>query len=248
MDTAQLVGLAHRNALERRLDVVAHNVANMSTTAFNKEKLVFRQFLVDAPGAAATTGGQISYVLDHGIVRNLEEGTLVYSDNPLDVFISKGGYLAVEDQNGETVYTRNGRMKLDADNFLTLLSGERVLDVDENPIQFADDDIDILIGKDGALSTNNGELGQLGIFTFQNEQAMRRKGASLYETNQTPLDPENATDYTITQRGYESSNVNAIESLVEMTDVLRAYQRATQSGRDQHELRADSLDRLARVQ
>ncbi|MCK0070468.1 flagellar hook basal-body protein [Kordiimonas laminariae] len=248
MDTALFVGMAHREALKRRMDVVAHNIANMSTTAFNKERVVFRQLLIDAPGADATKGGKISYVQDHGIVRNLDIGTPIPSNNPLDVFINGRGYLSVQGSDGETVYTRNGRMTIDIDRNLALLSGEKVLDENGQTIDFDDDDVNITIADDGTISTNNGEKGKITIVQFQNEQAMKRRGASLYETDQTPIEPENVTDVMIKSKAYESSNVNAVESMVEMIDVLRAYQKADKTSNDYQEMREDALRRLARVQ
>ncbi|MBV1900080.1 MAG: flagellar hook basal-body protein [Kordiimonadaceae bacterium] len=247
MDTALYVGLAHKAALKRRMDVVAHNIANMSTTAFNRERVVFRQLLMDAPGAAATTGGKISYVQDHGIVRNLKPGTLVPSSNPLDVFIHGRGYLTVQGSDGDTLYTRNGRMTLNADRNLTLLSGELVLDDGGQSIQFDEDEADFHIADDGTVSTNNGDKGKLGLAQFNNEQGMKRRGSSLYETTQTPNPPENLTDISLRQKAYESSNVNAIESMVDMINVMRAYQNASKAGSSYEDLRKDSLNRLARV-
>lgn len=247
MDTALFVGLAHRSALKRRMDVVAHNIANMSTAAFNKERSVFRQHLMDAPGAAGTTGGKIAYVMDHGVVRNLEAGTMIPTSNPLDVFIHGRAYLSIEGKDGQTVYTRNGRMTIDAERNLTLLSGEKVLDENGQAIQFDEDDIDIHIANDGAISTNNGERGKLGIVSFANEQSMKRRGSSLYETDQAPQPPENMTEFTIRQKAYEGSNVNAIESMVEMIDVMRAYERASKQSTGYEDMRKDSLDRLARL-
>lgn len=247
MDTALLVGLAHKAALKRRLDVVAHNVANMSTTAFNKEKVAFRQHLVDAPGAAATSGGKISYVIDHGVLRNLETGTMIPSNNPLDVFINGRGYLTVTGSDGETLYTRNGRMTINNERYLTLLSGERVQDDSGQDIQFDDDEVDIHIADDGTISTNNGEKAKLGIAKFANEQDMKRRGSSLYETTQTPQESEDMSDISLRSKAYESSNVQAIESMVEMIDVLRSYQAANRTSGDYEDLREDAIKRLGRV-
>ncbi len=247
MDTALMVGLAHRGALKRRMDVVAHNIANMSTAAFKKERSVFREYLMDAPGSAAATGGKIAYVMDHGVVRDTDPGTMIPTNNPLDIFINGRAYLSVEGSDGQTVYTRNGRMSLDADRNLILLSGEKVLDENGQAIQFDEDDTDIHIAKDGSVSSNNGERGRLGIVSFANEQAMKRRGSSLYETDQAPQQPENMNDFNIRQRAYEGSNVNAIESMVEMIDVMRAYERASRQSSSYEDMRKDSLDRLART-
>jgi len=247
MDTALYVGLAHKAALKRRMDVVAHNIANISTTAFNKERVVFRQLLMDAPGAAATSGGKISYVQDHGVVRNLNPGTLIPTSNPLDIFINGRGYLSVQGSDGDTLYTRNGRMTLDSERNLTLLSGELVLDENGQTIQFDEDDTDFHIANDGTISTNNGDRGRLGLSQFKNEQGMKRRGSSLYETNQAPLPTENITDLTVRSKAFESSNVNAVESMVEMIDVMRAYQNASKNGSSINDLRKDSLKRMAQV-
>ena len=247
MDTALYVGLAHKAALKRRMDVVAHNIANMSTTAFNKERVVFRTLLVDAPGAAATSGGKISYVQDHGVLRNLEAGAMVPSGNDLDVFINGRGYLTVQGNDGETLYTRNGRMLIDNENNLALLSGEKVLDDTSSPIEFEEDDIGIHIAEDGTISASGGERGKIGVAQFSNEKDMKRRGSSLYETGQTPKTADNITDITIRQKAFESSNVNAIESMVEMIDVMRAYQNASKNESSYGDLRKDALKRLAKV-
>ncbi len=248
MDTALFVGLAHKAALKRRMDVVAHNIANMSTTAFNKEKVVFRQHLVDAPGAAATSGGKISYVMDHGVLRNLDTGTMVPTNNPLDVFINGRGYLSVKGSDGETLYTRNGRMTVNSENYLTLLSGERVQDDSGQDIQFDDDDQDFSIADDGTISSNNGEKGKLGLATFTNEQSMKRRGTSLYESSEAPKEVEELTDVSVRSKAFESSNVNAIESMTEMIDVMRAYQNASKQSGGYEDMREDALKRLGRVQ
>ncbi|MBO6503808.1 MAG: flagellar hook basal-body protein [Kordiimonadaceae bacterium] len=247
MDTALFVGLAHKAALKRRMDVVAHNIANMSTTAFSKEKVVFRQHLVDAPGAAATSGGKISYVMDHGVLRSLNSGTMVPTNNPLDVFINGRAYLSVTGSDGETLYTRNGRMTINSDRYLTLLSGERVLDDSGQDIQFDDDEVDVSIADDGTISTSNGEKAKLGLAKFANEQDMKRRGTSLYETTQAPTEADDMTDVSVRSKAYENSNVNAIESMTEMIDVMRAYQNASRQSSGYEDMREDALKRLGRV-
>eukprot|EP00164_Ancoracysta_twista_P033662 GFYU01071939.1.p1 GENE.GFYU01071939.1~~GFYU01071939.1.p1 ORF type:complete len:139 (-),score=5.24 GFYU01071939.1:139-555(-) len=137
---------------------------------------------------------------------------------------------------------------VDKDGELSLLSGEKVLDENGQTIQFDEEDVDIHIATDGAISTNQGEKGKLGLVSFANEQGMKRRGSSLYETDQAPLAPENVTDVSLRPKAFEGSNVNAIESMVEMIDVMRAYERASKNSSGYEDMRKDSLDRLARVQ
>ena len=248
MDTALFVGLAHKMALKRRMDVVSNNIANMSTTAYKKERVAFQQHLVETPGAKATTGGQISYMLDYGIVRNLQQGQMIPTENSLDVYINGRGYISVETTEGETLYTRNGRMQIDNDGDLALLTGEKILDETGQTIPIDPEDRDIFIADDGTVSTNIGEAGRIGLYTFQNEELMRRRGNSLYESDTQPIAADDGDGVRLKSKAIEGSNVNAIESMVEMIDVMRAYQRSIKTSKDYEDMRKDSLDRLARVQ
>lgn len=248
MDTTLFLGMSNQAALRRRMDIIAHNVANMSTTAFKKERVVFQQHLMEAAGAQATQGGRISYVLDHGIIRNLDQGTMIATNNPLDVFIDGQAYLSVLNQAGETFYTRNGRMTLDNEGFLSLLSGERVLGVNGDTIQTTAADGTPTISENGGVIGDLGAIGQLRLVTFDNEQLMSREGGSLYSTTQAPQEVDDLTIARVVSNGYESSNVNAVEMMAEMIKVQRSYQSAQRNSNTINDLREDSLDRLARVQ
>ncbi|GHF29377.1 flagellar basal-body rod protein FlgF [Kordiimonas sediminis] len=248
MDTALFVGLAHKTALRRRMDVTANNIANMSTTAFKKERVAFKEYLMDVSGSAGAAGDKISFVQDYAVVRNLDQGQMVPTSNPLDIYINGRGYLTAEGRGGETLYTRNGRLKIDEENYLSLYTGERILDETGQAIQIPDQDKEIHIAADGTLTTDQGQIAKLGVATFQNEGQMKRQGNSLYSSDENPLPPETAYDVKLEQRALESSNVNAVESMVEMIDVLRSYQRAVKQGKEYEDMRQNSLDRLARVQ
>ncbi|WND01679.1 flagellar hook basal-body protein [Temperatibacter marinus] len=248
MDTALYVSLAHRSALKRKMDVVAHNIANMNTTAFKKEQVLFKEYLMDAPG---TITGKVASVIDYGVSRTMTEGNLVNTGNNFDIFISGKAFLSVEGKNGDTQYTRNGRLSLDNERYITLLSGERVLDDSGSPIQLEEEERDIIIAKDGTLSVTNvdgqaEEKGKLGFKIFENLGAMKRLGTSLYRTNEIGADPE-PDELRVTQKAIESSNVNAIEEITKMIDIQRAYERSGKNTNSYEDMRKDSLNRLAKV-
>lgn len=248
MDTSVFIGLSTQKALRREMDIVANNVANMNTTAYKRERVVFREYLVEAENAQATTGGKVSYVLDYGVVRNLDQGAYQETGNPLDLFIDGSGYIAAEGGNGETIYARNGRMKLDEEGFLTLFSGERVLDKDNRPIQFEPGETGIQFTEGGLISSSTrNEVAQMGLYRFANEQQMNRRGNSTYTTQQAPLNPAD-NPVTVKQFAIEGSNVNGIKSIVDMTRILRSYQSVSKNLDSINQLREDSLQRLARVE
>ncbi|WCL53035.1 flagellar hook-basal body complex protein [Gimibacter soli] len=248
MDSTLYISLSHRMALRRRMDVAAHNVANMSTTAFKKERVAFSQYLMDAPGAEAATRGKIAYVLDHGVIRNLEIGRMVPTENPLDIYIDGKAYFSVQAQNGDTLYTRNGRMMVDADGELALTSGEKLLDDGGATIEMPDGYTSVAIAPDGSVSTNLGPIAKLQIAAFTDEQALQRRGSSLYETNALPMPVDDMPRITLIPKAVEESNVNPIESMMEVMEVLHAYEKSAKFEKDYQDMRKDALDRLARVQ
>ncbi len=247
MDSALLMGITTRGALNRRMEVVAHNIANMNTTAFKAEKVVFQQMLVDLPNAPATQGGQVSFVVDKGVRRNFEAGPLVHTGNSLDVYLSDGGFLTVENAQGETLYTRNGRMTINNAGELVTLNGEAILDDGGARILVDQDDQNFSIAENGTISSNNGEVATLGIATFGDPQSLERAGSSLYRASTEPQAPENATDVTVTSGAIEGSNVNAIQSMVELLNISQSASRVTEVGSDYAELREDAIRRLGRV-
>lgn len=247
MDSALFIGLTHKEALKRRMDVVAHNVANMNTTAFKQEKVIFQQLLIDAPKAPGSEGGKIAYVVDKGVTRDFSAGALVETSNNLDVFISDGGFMTVESNQGETLYTRNGRMRVDQDLTLVTLGGLPVLDENGQRIQFDPEDQNITISETGAVSSNLGEKAKLGLASFANPDALKRRDNSLYESSQDPRNPDEGPVITVQSGAIESSNVNAIKSMVELIDISASYGRANKSGEDIEKLQKEAIQRLGRT-
>lgn len=245
MDNTLYIGLAAQSALKRQMDVLAHNVANVNTTAYNKEKVLFKEYLMDVGGKNASVGGKISTVLDVGTIRDLEEGSFVNTGNPLDFAISGRAYMSVKNPEGDIFYTRNGRMTINDNGELVTLSGNIVLNDANRAIVINADDTEFKITEQGTLSSDSREIAKIGIFSFEDERDMSRIGDSLYETNQTPIV---ATDYKILQGSIENSNVNAVMAMTEMIDISRSYESLTRSMGKIQDMRKDGLNRLARVQ
>ena len=246
MDNTLYIGLAAQSALRRQMDVLAHNVANINTTAYNKEQVQFKEYLMDIGGENASTSGKFSTVIDIGVIRDLEEGSFTSTGNPLDIAISGKAYVKVQSAEGEIFYTQNGRMTINDDGQLITLSGKVILNNDNAPINIAPDDDEINITEDGVISSRNRPLiDQLGIVSFEDERNMQRVGESLFTTEQVPII---ATDYKILQGSVENSNVNAVMAMTEMISISKKYESLSRSMSKLQEMRKDSLRRLSRVQ
>ena len=219
MESTSIVALSSQAALRRQMDIVAHNIANMNTTAFKAEKMMFIAHVVKSKGGERIFGDRITYVRDIATVRDVSEGSLVKTGNQLDLAIRGQGYFVVETEFGER-YTRNGRFRLDDTGQLVNNEGFPLLSEGGQPFFLSPEDNEVTISRDGTLSTENGELGRVCVVGFENDQELEALADGLYTTN---ADPDDVERPEVIQGMLEGSNVNAIIELARMIEVHRAY-------------------------
>src|SRR5262249_25796058 len=142
MQNTLLVALSRQMALSRELDVVANNMANVSTHGFRRESVQFGEFLMPVASADgfAAPDRHLSYVQDRTTFLDFAPGSLEQTGNPLDVAIQGDAFFAVQspDSQGER-YTRDGAFQIDATGQLVSGSGQPVL-TDSGPITFDQQD------------------------------------------------------------------------------------------------------------
>ena len=145
MENASLIGLSRQTALRRQLDVIANNLANVNTPGFKAERMMFEEYLMPVANMemARQRDGNMSYVQDLATIRDYAAGTLVQTENPLDVAIQGDGWFVVDTENGER-YTRNGGFMLNAGGELVTSEGHPVMG-EAGPIVFGTEDVDIAI-------------------------------------------------------------------------------------------------------
>ena len=153
MQNAILVGLSRQVALAREMDVVANNIANLNTTGYKADGMVFEEYLSSA-ARADMTGTRISFVQDRGMWHNMSQGAAVQTGNPLDVAIDGPGFLVVQTPQGDR-YTRNGSLQINATGQLVTNDGYTVLG-DGGPITLQPNDRQIQISRDGTISVREG--------------------------------------------------------------------------------------------
>lgn len=244
MNNTLYVSLSHQMAMQRRLDLVANNIANLNTTAYRRESVRFEEFVTEMKGARDPLGGDLSFVQDYGVVRDFQEGTFNPTGNILDVAISGPGFLTVQTPEGDTRYTRNGHMKLNEEGRIVTSNGSLVMDNTGNDITLAPGDTEINIATDGTITGNTGRIARLALVEFANPQAMEKVGDSQYSTAEVPVD---STSSTVQQGMIEGSNVNGVEEVTNMVQILRSYQKVSQMLTDYQKLRQSAIQRLARV-
>jgi flagellar basal-body rod protein FlgF len=248
MENPSYIALSQQMALRRQMDVIATNLANVSTPAFKAERILFSELVAGkAPYPGTTTGATrpgLSFVKELGMLRDTADGGMTQTGNTLDLAISGSGYFAVETPSG-TRYTRQGAFRLDQDGRIVTADGYPLLDAQNRPISIRPGETRIEISAKGAVTTESGEVGRLQIAQFEDEQALRKVGAGLYETDQE-LDPANPTT-EIRQGMIESSNVKAVTEVTSMIEIMRRYQSAQKIIDSEHDLQRRAIERLSRV-
>jgi flagellar basal-body rod protein FlgF len=240
IENAQLIGLSRQIALQRQMDVVANNMANINTTGFKAENILFEEYVMpiardqDFP----RPDQPLSYVQDWATVHDLSGGAMVQSGNELDVGLNGDGFFAVQTAAGER-WTKSGAFQLSANGTLVDLNGNPVLG-EGGPIQFAPEETGILIAADGSISTSAGPKGRLRLVEFANPQELTREGSNLWAGGE-PLVAAN----TRAMQGFtEKSNVSGVTEMAEMIRVQRAYESAANLAQKQDELRRSAIQRL----
>jgi flagellar basal-body rod protein FlgF len=194
MENVSLIGLSRQMTLERQLDVVANNVANINTNGYKADRSMFQEFLASGAHEDNFVGRDrnVSFVQDRATLRDLTAGPTEQTKNPLDLAIDGNAFLAVQTPAGER-YTRDGGLQINTQGQLVTASGYPVLGT-SGPIVFQPGDKDINIAKDGNVSVIEGAnktdsiRGKLRLVSFAQAQRLLKEGANLYSARNEPDD------------------------------------------------------------
>jgi flagellar basal-body rod protein FlgF len=245
VDISSYVLLSQEQALRRRLDVAANNLANMNTVGFKREKPVFREYVEQGETTVTPDAKKTSYVLDYGAVHDATAGAFQLTDNPLDVMIEGPGYLSVEAPGGGTAYTRAGYIKVLESGELATAGGQKLLGEGGKPISVPTESAGRLsITGDGTVMGPDGPLGRLTVTVF-NEANLDPRGDGMMNGREGR--ELSAAETRLKSGGVEGSNVNAIVETTDMVEILRAYQTSMNLNESMSDLRKKAIDRLGRV-
>ncbi len=243
MDNAILITLSAQNALMRKMEIAANNMANVSTAGFKAEEALFEP-ITKRPAKIAENPTTVSFVRDYSIARDFRPGTLTQSGNPFDVALTGDGFFAVKTADG-TAYTRDGQFTLDTTGRLVTHDGKPVLDNSNSEITLNVAQGEPLIGKDGNIRQNGASVGQIGVFKFNRPGTLEKIGDNLFKPTSETAAP--AETFEVVQGMVEGSNVNAVQQLTDIMEISRAFESATKLQKQAEDLRSKAIDRLAKV-
>lgn len=244
MNPALLVSKTGLQAQEAKLQVIANNLANVNTVGFKRDSVVFEdQFyeIARMPGAASQGDNQIPSGVQLGTGvrlvathKQFTNGSLQNTSQQLDVAILGNGFLEVTQANGEAAYTRAGQLQIDSAGRLVnanglplspeiaIPEGSKSLSISDNGV------VSALVGDESVPQ----ELGTLQLATFLNPAGLMAQGDNLYLATDASGDAVlgqagDAGFGTLKQYALESSNVQAVEEMVDMIAAQRTYEMNT---------------------
>jgi flagellar basal-body rod protein FlgG len=228
-------------AQQTQLDVISHNLANVSTTGYKRANAVFEDLMYQnlrQVGASSSEQSQLPTGLQLGLgvrtvatSRAFTQGSMQQTNNQLDVAIKGNGFFQVTQPDGTIGYTRDGSFQVDAQGRLVTSSGLPVA----NGITVPANATNVSIATDGTVSaTVSGQstpqtIGTLALANFVHPAGLEPRGDNLYAETAASGQPNGGTAGTnglgtIMQGFLETSNVNVVQELVSMIQTQRAYE------------------------
>lgn len=239
------------SALSTEIDVIAHNLANVNTTAFKSSRVNFEDLLymeLAQPGVENANGDERPAGIQVGLGvrisntdRNFTQGPAIATERPLDLLIDGSGFFMVdilEEQGTGIGYTRAGNFFVNSEGELVLgnAQGPRL----EPPIAIPPEATAVDVTADGQVyATVPGQpepqnVGQIQLSTFINPNGLRPLGGNVYvesEASGPPIEgvPGEEGIGTIVQGFLEGSNVDPVKELVSLIKAQRAFEMNSQT-------------------
>lgn len=210
------VSMSAEVALEKRLETVASNVANVNTTGYRADGVSFSSILSkvgEKPASFVSTG--TGYI-------TRGQGGAEQTDNPLDVAIQGDGWFGIKTPDG-TAYTRDGRFKVTAAGQLQTLNGYPVLDAGGAALLLTTDGGSPTISADGMVTQKGQQVGAIGLFSIPDDAKLTRYDNSAVRPNVAATPVLDFSHTGMSQGFQESSNVNPILEMTKLIEIQRAF-------------------------
>ena len=215
MDAAGYTTLSRQSGLMREMQVVANNIANISTTGFRREGVIFAEDLV-----RMDEGPSLS--MAHATARHvdLREGSLTQTGGTFDFAIQGDGFFLIETPGGQRL-SRAGSFMPNANGELVTPDGYRLLDAGAAPVFVPSNAGPVSLASDGTLSAGGKPLARVGLWQPNTATDLRHQSGTMYDA---PGGVQPTEGGTILQGFVEESNVNPVSEIARMITVQRAYE------------------------
>ncbi|SNX69726.1 flagellar basal-body rod protein FlgF [Cereibacter ovatus] len=215
MDAAGYTTLTRQSGLMREMQSVANNIANLSTTGFRREGIVFAEHV-------RRLDGDPSLSMAHASARqiDLSQGGLNRTGASFDFAIQGEGFFLIDTADGQQL-TRAGSFTPSPEGELVDADGNQLLDEGAAPIFVPPDARNVMLASDGTLSADGQPIGRVGLWQPVNPLDLRHQGGTRFAA-EGGVEP--ADGATLIQGALEESNVEPVSEIARMIEVQRAYE------------------------
>jgi flagellar basal-body rod protein FlgF len=216
MQNGLYVAISAQVALQRRLETIAQNVANMNTVGYRASGVAF------ADEVAKAGDNQLDYVSTGDDFISRRAGAIEKTDNPLDFAVRGEGWFAIATPNG-VAYTRDGRANIDETGSLRTLTGARILDAGGAPITLDGSAGPPIVAADGMITQNGRQVGAIGLFQIPPDAKLRRAESSGVVPSKPAVPVLDFTVNGVIQGAVEDANVDPVREMTRLIALTRTF-------------------------
>ena len=216
MDNPGYVTLSRQSGLLKDLNVIANNLANMSTDGFRRESVAFTEVV----RRLDVQGGSVSQADANARFTDFSQAGLHQTGGNFDFAIEGDGFFLIETPSGPAL-TRNGSFTRNIEGELVTSDGNRVLGEGEAPLFFPADAENTQVATDGTISADGQPVGQIALVTVDDKSTLTRQSSGLFRA---PEGFQPAGEASLFHGFVEKSNVDPVREITRMIEVQRAYE------------------------
>ncbi len=241
-----------------RTDVISNNIANVNTTGFKKDRVIFRAYpemnihRVDDPVTEGIDrkvdprpfiGMLGTGVMVDEVNTDFSQGSINTTSNPLDIALNGEGFFAIQTPEG-VKYTRDGSFSLNGNRDIVTKDGHYVLG-ENGQINLLNDG-EITITGIGEIFVDGQYEDRLRVVVFGEQDLLLKQGDNLFTSTAQPT-PVNIEDTEVVQGALEGANLNTVKEMVDLITAFRAYEASQRVIRTHDETLDKAVNDIARL-
>jgi flagellar basal-body rod protein FlgF len=242
-------------AYEKRLEVVANNLANLNTAGFKRDNVSFQAYMLDQTGSPAPVTppypqapGPESFWVEYKSRTDFSPGFLRQTGNPFDLALNGKGFFSVQSPDGE-LYTRRGNFSISPEGALVSQEGWPVMG-DGGEIRVAGRNsnrrtLEVTVGEDGAVQVNGSKVGRIRVSDFAAPDSLTKVNGCYFKPGGAAAEP--LEDFRMAQGFLEMANVEAVQLMTEMIEIHRGYESYQRVIRSIDDLNSRSINEVGRT-
>lgn len=245
MNSGMYSAVSGNIAAMQRMDVITNNLANVNTTGFKKDRMVFDSMMNGAknptlPAGTMTDGPVLS---GFAVETDFSQGTVKQTGNPLDLSLNGDGFFVVNTPEGKA-YTRQGNFHMDSGNRLVTADGYE-LQSGGGPITIKGGKVDI--DTSGGVFVDGQQVGTIDVVDFPRPYQLQKVGSALFVPSAPGDTGQPATGTRVNQGAIEGSNVQPLQEMVLLIDSTRSYEQCVKTIQSYDNMAAKAVNELGKV-